>query len=64
MAELLAIAQPLQGPDFDPERDIEEFSDDSSTYSDSDDDNQEVDELELMVRQMALQENQEPPSAL
>ena len=64
MAELLAIAQPLQGPDFDPERDIEEFSDDSSTYSDSDDDNQEVDELELMVRQMALQENQEAPSAL
>lgn len=30
MAELLAVAQPLCGPDFDPDVHIEEWSDDSS----------------------------------
>ena len=30
MEELLAVAQPLQGPDFDPDVHIEDWSDDSS----------------------------------
>ena len=30
VSELLQQAMPLMGPNFDPERDIEDFSDDSS----------------------------------
>ena len=32
--ELLEMAQPLRGPDFDPDRDIEDWSDDSSDDDD------------------------------
>ena len=37
MSDLLEMAMPLMGPGFDPERDIEDFSDDSSSSDDEDD---------------------------